>query len=85
MLISWYLPIPNDLSKQSIIVKNEVVKKTVYDETFKNFNAIDTSGFFIKIDYDNKIGDTQDEIPVIIDLAIINSWHYFLILLLMLK
>ena len=38
-----------------------------------NFNATDTSGFVIKTDYDNKIGDIQDKIPVIIDVAIINT------------
>ena len=35
---------PVILSRQSDIVKNEVVKKIVYDELVKKGNAIDTSG-----------------------------------------
>ena len=34
---------PFELSKLSNVVKNEVIKKTVYDELVKKFNAIDTS------------------------------------------
>ena len=37
------VPVPSDLSKLSNIVKNEVVKNTVYDELVKKVNAIDTS------------------------------------------
>ena len=34
--------LPVDLSKLSNIVKNEVVKKTVYDELVKKVNALQT-------------------------------------------
>ena len=36
--------IPIDLSKQSNVVKIDVVKKTVYHELIKNVNAIQTVG-----------------------------------------
>ena len=34
--------VPTDLSKLSDIVDKDVVKKTVYDESFQNVNAIDS-------------------------------------------
>ena len=37
-----------DLSKLSNVVKNEVVKKTVYDKLIAKVNNIDTSGFILK-------------------------------------
>ena len=40
--------IPTGVSKLSDAVKNEVVKKTEYDELVKKVNAIDTSGVFKK-------------------------------------
>ena len=43
--------VPVDLSKLSNIVKNEVVKKTVYDKLVTNVNNIDTSGFVLKTKY----------------------------------
>ena len=38
-----------DLSKLSDIVKNDVVKKTVYDKLVSKVNSIDTSAFFKKL------------------------------------
>ena len=38
--------VPVDLSKLTNVVKNEVVKKTVYDKLVAKVNNIDTSGFF---------------------------------------
>ena len=38
--------VPVDLSKLSNVVKNKVVKKTVYNELAAKVNNIDTSGFF---------------------------------------
>ena len=34
--------VPTDLSKLSDIVYKDIVKKTVYDESFQNVNAIDS-------------------------------------------
>ena len=40
-------PVPVDLSKLSDVVKNDIVKKTVYDELVAKVNGIDTSGFVL--------------------------------------
>ena len=39
------MPVPVDLSKLSDAVKNDVVKKTVYDQLVAKVNNIDTSDF----------------------------------------
>ena len=44
--------VPVDLSKLSDIVKNDVVKKTVYDKLVAKVNSIDTSAFVLKTRYD---------------------------------
>ena len=41
--IDKLVPIPNDLSKLSNVVKNDVVKKTVYVKLVTKVNNIDTS------------------------------------------
>ena len=41
-----------DLSKQSNVVDNDVVKKTMYDKLVTKVNAIVTSGFVLKTKYD---------------------------------
>ena len=41
-----------DLSKLSDVVKNDVVKNTVYDKLVAKVNSIDTSTFVLKINYD---------------------------------
>ena len=44
-------PVPVDLSKLSDVLKNDVVKKTVYDKLVAKVNNIDTSDFVLKIKY----------------------------------
>ena len=44
-------PVPVDLSKLSDIVKNDVVKKTVYDKLVPTVNNIDTGDFVLKTKY----------------------------------
>ena len=44
-------PVPVDLSKLSDVVKNDVVKKTVYDKLAAKVNNIDTSDFVLKTKY----------------------------------
>ena len=44
--------VPVDLSKLSDVVKNDVVKKTVFDKLVANVNSIDTSAFVLKTMYD---------------------------------
>ena len=60
------VPVPVDLRKLSDVVKNDVVKKTEYDELAAKVNDIGTSGFILKTKYDmdkseleNKILDTS--------------------------
>ena len=49
-------PAPADLSKLSDVVKNEVIKKTEYNELVKKVNAIQTThtSNLVKTDYDTK-------------------------------
>ena len=41
-------PVPVDLSKVSDVLKNDVVKKTVYEKLVAKANNIDTSDFMLK-------------------------------------
>ena len=43
--------IPADLSKLSNVVRNDVVKKTVYDKFVAKVDNIDTSDFVLKAKY----------------------------------
>ena len=55
--------VPVDLSKLSNVVKNDVVKKTVYDKLIAKVNNIDTIGLVKKTDYSTKISEIEDKIP----------------------
>ena len=46
--IDKLVPVPVDLSKLSDVVKNDVVKKDVYDKLVAKVNSIDTSRFVLK-------------------------------------
>ena len=50
--IDKLVPIPNDLSKLSNVVKNDVVKKTVYNKLVANVDNINTNDFVLKTKYD---------------------------------
>ena len=55
------------MSKLSDVVKNDVVKKTVYDKLVAKVNSIDTSVFVLKANNDrdkseNKILDTSGQV-----------------------
>ena len=63
------VPVPNDLSKLSNVVKNDVVKKTVYDKLVTKVNNIDTSGFVLKTKYDTDKSELENKIPSINDLV----------------
>ena len=39
------MPVPTDLSKLSDVVKNDVVKRVLYDKLAEKVNNINTSGF----------------------------------------
>ena len=45
------------------MVKNEIVKKTVYDKLVAKVNSIDKSGFVLKIRYDTDNWDLEKKIP----------------------
>ena len=61
--------VPVYLSKLSNVVKNDVVKKTVYDKLVAKVDNIDTSGFVQKTDYNTKITEIEGKIPDISRLA----------------
>ena len=58
------MPVPVDLSKLGDVVKNDVVKKTVYDKLVAKVNNIDTSDFVLKTKYET--GKTELEKKMLI-------------------
>ena len=59
------VPVFVNLSKLSDIVKNDVVKKTEYDELANNVNTIqttDTSDLVKKTDYNKKINEIEKKV-----------------------
>ena len=61
--IDKLVPILADLSKLSNVVKNDVVKKTVYDQLVTKVNNIDTSDFVLKTKYNTDKTDLKNKIP----------------------
>ena len=60
-------PVPVDLSKLSDVVKNDVVKKTVYDKLVAKVNNIDTSDFVLKTKYQTDKTELEKKIPNVTD------------------
>ena len=56
-------PVPVDLSKLSDVVKNNVVKKDVFDKLVAKVNSIDTSEFVLKTKYDTDKLELENKIP----------------------
>ena len=56
-------PVPVDLGKLSDVVKNDVVKKGVYDKLVSKVNSIDTSGFLLKTKYQTDKTELENKIP----------------------
>ena len=54
---------PVDLSKISGLIKNDVVKKTVYSKLVPKVDTIDTSDFELKTNYNTKITELENKIP----------------------
>ena len=50
--IDKLVPVPVDLNKLGDVVKNDVVKKTVYDKSVAQVHSVDTSAFVLKTNYD---------------------------------
>ena len=67
--IDKLVPIPVDLSKLSDIVKNDVVKKTVYNKFVAKVDNIDTSDFVLKTKYNTDKTELEKKIPDINNLA----------------
>ena len=60
-------PVPADLSKLSDVVKNDVVKKTVYDKLVAKVDNIDTSDFVLKTNYNTDKTKLENKIPDVTD------------------
>ena len=60
-------PVPVDLSKLSDVVKNDVVKKTVYDKLVAKVDNIDTSDFVLKTKYNTDKTELEKKIPNVTD------------------
>ena len=61
--IDKLVPVPVDFSKLSDVVKNDVVKKNIYDKLVTKVNSIDTSGFVLKTKYDTDKSELENKIP----------------------
>ena len=55
------------MSKLSDVVKNDVVKKTVYDKLVAKVNNIDTSDFVLKTKYQADKTELEKKIPDLTD------------------
>ena len=62
-------PVPVDLCKLSDVVKNDVVKKTVYDKLVAKVNNIDTSDFVLKTKYETEKTESENKIPDVSNLV----------------
>ena len=60
--IDELVPVPNDLAKLINVVKDDVVKKIVYDKLVEKVNNIDTTGFILKTTYDTDKSDLEKKI-----------------------
>ena len=71
--IDKLVPVSVDLSKLSDVVKNDVVKRTVYDKLVTKVNIIHTSLFVLKTKYDTDQTELENKIPDTSDLSILKS------------
>ena len=68
--IDKLIPIPSDLSKLSNVVKNGVVKKTVYNKLVAKVDNIDTSGFVLKTKYNTDKTELKKKILMLVVLRL---------------
>ena len=61
------MPVPVDLSKLSDVVKNDVVKKDVYDKLVAKVNNIDINDFVLKTKYNTDKTELKKKIPNVTD------------------
>ena len=57
------MPVPVGLSKLSDLVRNDVVKKDVYNELLAKVDNINTSGFVLKTKYDTDKPELENNTP----------------------
>ena len=62
-------PVPVDLKNLSDVVKDDVVKKAVYDELVAKVNNIDTSDFVLKTNYQTNKTELEKKIPDVSNLV----------------
>ena len=67
--IDKLVPVPTDLSKLSNVVKNDVVKKDVYDKLVAKVNNIVTNDFVLKTKYNTDKRELENKIPDTIGLV----------------
>ena len=60
-------PVPVDLSKLSDVVRNDVVKKIVYDKLVAKVNNIGTNDFVLKTKYNTDKTEFEKKIPNVTD------------------
>ena len=65
--IDKLVPVPVDLSELSDVVKNDVVKKYVYNKLVAKVNNIDTSDFELKTNYQTDKTELEKKIPNMTD------------------
>ena len=63
LYIDKLVPVPVTLSKISDVVKNDVVKKNVYDRLVAKVNNIDSNAFVLKTKYQTDKTELEKEIP----------------------
>ena len=61
------MPVPVDMSKLSDVVRNDVLKKAVYDKLVAKVNNIDTSGFVLRTKYKTEKVELEKKILNITD------------------
>ena len=57
------------MSKLSNVIKNDVVKKTVYDKLVAKVNNFDTSDFVLRTKYNTDKTELENKIPNVTDLV----------------
>ena len=57
------MSVPLDLSRFSDVVKNDLVKKTVYEKLVAKVNRINTSGLVLKPKFDTDKSDLEKKTP----------------------
>ena len=65
--IDKLVPVPTDLNKLSNVVKNDVVKKTVYDKLVTKVDNIDTNNFVLKTKYYTDKSQLENKSPNVSD------------------